>query len=113
MSPDIPPAVEAPATSSSSDSPARGPGQQGGRQAGTPTVRVFLSSPGDVADERVLARGVLDSIQKERGFAGRVFLEEVSWDDPDNPVALDARFTPQQAILTGSGRSLPTARWWR
>jgi hypothetical protein len=61
-------------------------------------VRVFLSSPGDVADERGLARQVLQSLPKEVSFAGKIHIDEISWDDPGNPVALDARFTPQEAI---------------
>ena len=61
-------------------------------------VRVFISSPGDVADERALARQVLQYLPKEKAFAGRLIIEEVSWDDPGNPVALDARLTPQEAI---------------
>ena len=61
-------------------------------------VQIFLSSPGDVADERGLARQVLQSLPKEVSFAGKIHIDEISWDDPGNPVALDARFTPQEAI---------------
>ena len=62
------------------------------------TVRIFLSSPGDVADERGLARQVLQGLASERAFSGKVLIEAVSWDDPGNPAALDAGLTPQEAI---------------
>lgn len=61
-------------------------------------LRVFLSSPGDVADERNLARQVLRKLEKERAFKGKIDLEEVSWDDPDQAHPLDAHLTPQEAI---------------
>jgi formylglycine-generating enzyme required for sulfatase activity len=62
------------------------------------TVRIFLSSPGDVADERGLARQVLRRLGKERQFREKVRIEDVSWDDPDDPVTFDAHYTPQEAI---------------
>jgi formylglycine-generating enzyme required for sulfatase activity len=61
-------------------------------------LRVFLSSPGDVADERALARKVLDYLPKERFFSDRVLIQEVSWDDPGSPVPLVAHLTPQDGI---------------
>ena len=66
---------------------------------GTPVhLRVFLSSPGDVTDERNLARQVLRKLEKERTFKGQIDLEEISWDDPDQAHPLDAHLTPQKAI---------------
>ena len=62
------------------------------------SLRIFLSSPGDVADERGLARSVLARLNKDPSFRGRVRLEEVSWDDPDASVPLAAHLTPQEAI---------------
>lgn len=61
-------------------------------------LRVFLSSPGDVTDERALARKILDYLPKERPFRGRLLIEEVSWDDPGAPTPLAAHLTPQEAI---------------
>ena len=60
--------------------------------------RVFLSSPGDVTDERGLARQVLQHLPKEPGLHRRVVLEEISWDDPGAPVPLAAHLTPQATI---------------
>ncbi|MEQ8860741.1 MAG: tetratricopeptide repeat protein [Pseudomonadales bacterium] len=42
------------------------------------TVRVFISSPADVAVERVVSRGVVDRLQGE--FAGHFALEMVFWE---------------------------------
>jgi len=67
-------------------------------------IKVFLSSPGDVAAERDVARRVLGSLQKERSFADRFLLVEVSWDDPEHPTPMDASLTPQQAINRERGK---------
>src|SRR5262245_37987408 len=64
-------------------------------------LRVFLSSPGDVADERGLARQVLARLPQEAQFRGRVLIEDVSWDNPAAPVPLAAQLTPQEAINQG------------
>jgi formylglycine-generating enzyme required for sulfatase activity len=61
-------------------------------------LRVFLSSPSDVADERGLARAVLRDLPKEPQFQGRLALEEVSWDAPGAGAPLAAHLTPQEAI---------------
>ena len=47
-----------------------------GEQARGPSVvyRIFLASPGDVCDERELARAVIEQIRAERAFRGRVDL---------------------------------------
>jgi formylglycine-generating enzyme required for sulfatase activity/energy-coupling factor transporter ATP-binding protein EcfA2 len=60
--------------------------------------RIFLSSPGDVADERALARRVLNTLPKEPQFQGQVHIEEVSWDNPGASTPLDAHLNPQEAI---------------
>ncbi len=67
------------------------------------TVRIFLSSPGDVAAERTKARELLLGLARGPFVRGRVHIDVVSWDDPAAPAPMDARFTPQQAV----DRSLP------
>ena len=48
-----------------------------------PLVRIFLSSPGDVADERTSARQLIDAeLPKLRSLRGRLALELIAWDDP-------------------------------
>lgn len=43
-----------------------------------PTLSIFVSSPGDVAQERALAEGVIERLQGE--FASRVRLEPIFWE---------------------------------
>lgn len=64
-------------------------------------LRVFLSSPGDVAEERRLARKVLDALPYDPGLRGRISIEAVSWDDPRAPAPTFAHLTPQEAIDRG------------
>lgn len=52
------------------------------------TIRIFISSPGDVAEERERARQVVDSLR--RRYAGRLELKPVLWEDL--PLQADASF---------------------
>ncbi len=61
-------------------------------------LRVFISSPGDVADERNLAREVLHTLPNDPVYRGCIGIEAVSYDDPGDPVAMAAHLTPQAAI---------------
>jgi hypothetical protein len=62
-------------------------------------VRVFLSSPGDVADERSVTRRLLkEELPYDRLLQGRVTFEVVSWDDPAGKSPMPANLTPQQAV---------------
>ena len=67
-------------------------------------LRVFLASPGDVADERGLALTVLEQLQYDPLLRGRITLETVAWDKPGAGTPLLATMTPQEAIKQG----LPT-----
>lgn len=64
-------------------------------------LRVFLASPGDVADERGLALKVLEQLQYDPVFRGRIFLEAVAWDKPGAGTPMLATMTPQAAIAAG------------
>ena len=66
-----------------------------------PGFRIFLASPGDVRDERALARAVIEQIRLERAFRERVNLEIIAWDQPGVAVAMEASLTPQEAIKRG------------
>src|SRR5215203_7215136 len=63
-------------------------------------IRVFLSSPGDVADERALARRLLkDELPSDPLLLrGSVTFDVVTWDDPAAPIPMDAAITPQEAV---------------
>ncbi|MFA7173698.1 MAG: hypothetical protein WC340_09825 [Kiritimatiellia bacterium] len=57
-----------------------------------PTIRIFISSPGDVAVERGKARKVVEALQKR--YAGRLKLETMLWED----LPLGAETSFQQGI---------------
>ena len=62
-----------------------------------PLVRIFLSSPGDVAEERTLARQLIDSeLPKLPSLRGRLALELIAWDDPAAQIPMLATETPQE-----------------
>jgi hypothetical protein len=60
-------------------------------------LRIFLASPGDVANERTLARAVVDQLRYDSTWHGRVTLEVVAWDNP-GAVAMLATATPQASV---------------
>jgi hypothetical protein len=64
-------------------------------------LRVFLASPGDVAQERALARKVIDDLQYDGLLLGRVTLQSIAWDKPGAGTPMLATMTPQEAISAG------------
>ncbi|MGE4045712.1 MAG: NB-ARC domain-containing protein, partial [Acetobacteraceae bacterium] len=74
---------------------------------GTATVlRVFLASPGDVAEERAFVRTYLESVlPKSPLLRGRaVRFDVIAWDDPHAPTSMPAHMTPQEAVIAAKGR---------
>ncbi|MET8762632.1 hypothetical protein [Lentzea sp. NPDC004782] len=67
-------------------------------------IRVFRSSPGDVADERAVALEVLDRLAYEPALRGRVAIEVVAWDEPGAGAPVLATATPQASIAVGLPR---------
>jgi hypothetical protein len=63
-------------------------------------LRIFLSSPGDVAEERQLAREAVAELAREPGFESAK-LEVISWDDPQGRTPLVAQLDPQGAVERG------------
>lgn len=61
-------------------------------------LTVFLSSPGDVHDERRIAREILEELPRRPAFRGKVFVEIVAWDDPYARTPLTANETPQRSV---------------
>jgi hypothetical protein len=62
-------------------------------------LRIFLSSPGDVADERALARSLIkEDLPYDPFLRGRITFDVVSWDDPAAPIPMEASITPQEAV---------------
>ena len=67
--------------------------------------RVFISSPGDVQDERRMAREVLDALQSAPAFQDKVELVPVLWDDPKHPTPLEAGASGQSSVDRYQGLS--------
>ena len=68
-------------------------------------LKIFISSPGDVQDERNLARQLIkDEPPVDGSLLGKISLLPFSWDDPHAGVPLLASMTPQEAVDRGLGR---------
>lgn len=63
-------------------------------------IRIFLSSPADVAEERSLARSLIDSLAFEPFLRNQVTLDVVSWENHAT-AAMPEHLTPQAAINRG------------
>jgi hypothetical protein len=69
-------------------------------------LRIFLSSPGDVVDERNLARGLLkNELPFDPLLRRHIEFDVVSWDDPASPTPMPATLTPRSC--TSSLRLIP------
>jgi HEAT repeat protein len=62
------------------------------------TLRVFISSPGDVANERFLVRQLLRELPYDPFLRGNIAFDVISYDDPVAPTPLPANLTPQEAV---------------
>lgn len=61
-------------------------------------LRVFISSPGDVGDERRLAREIIEALPRDPAYRGKITSEAVAYDDPDAPSPMPAGITPQLGV---------------
>ena len=60
--------------------------------------RIFISSPGDVAEERRMVREALQRLNKDAFVRGQIAIDVVTWDDPEGPSAVVANLSPQVAL---------------
>ncbi|MBZ0283975.1 MAG: DUF4062 domain-containing protein [Anaerolineae bacterium] len=67
-------------------------------------IRIFLSSPSDVSQERKVALTVIDQLQYHPLFRDKITVEVVAWDKPGASTPLLANMTPQEAINQGLRR---------
>jgi len=67
-------------------------------------LRVFLASPGDVAEERALAFEALDRLSYDPLLVEKVTIRAVAWDKPGAGMPMFAEMTPQEAIKAGLPR---------
>lgn len=61
-------------------------------------LRVFVSSPGDVGEERTAARMALQALPEALGARDRLRVEAVLWDDPRAPVPLEMGRSGQASV---------------
>lgn len=64
-------------------------------------VRIFISSPNDVTDERIIASQVIEGLQYDPDLRNAVTLEVVAWDKKGSDTPLLAIMPPQEAINEG------------
>lgn len=69
------------------------------RPSHVPLVRIFISSPGDVNNERKIAIDLIRHLPNRPALRERVTFAIVAWDDPDARTPLRATLTPQEALL--------------
>lgn len=63
-----------------------------------PTIRVFLSSPGDVDAERKIAVSQIEFLANSNLFKNRVHIEIITWDNPRYGAVMSANLSPQEAV---------------
>ncbi|MBZ0318116.1 MAG: hypothetical protein K8L91_16975 [Anaerolineae bacterium] len=63
-----------------------------------PLIRIFLSSLGDVAEERRLAQQVIQELPNQPVFRNKVKLAVIAWDDLASSTLTEASLTSQAAI---------------
>ena len=64
-------------------------------------IHIFIDSPGDIAAEREVVRGVINELNEVEYFDNRL-LNAVAWDS-DDYVSVASR-TPQENIIAGLPR---------
>jgi hypothetical protein len=63
-----------------------------------PVLRIFLSSPGDVADERKIARELIKAELQGSAPYRHLKLEVIAWDDPAARIPMLANETSQESV---------------
>jgi hypothetical protein len=64
-------------------------------------IRVFVSSPSDVFEERQIAREMLERLPYDPLIRGKMTIDVVAWDAPDGGIPLLATRSPQSAVDLG------------
>jgi hypothetical protein len=68
-------------------------------------LRIFISSPSDVSEERRLARELVDGVlRKDPAFRDHLLIESVAWDDPEAPTPMLATEEPQISVNAAKPR---------
>lgn len=67
-------------------------------------LTLFVSSPGDVAEERAAVRRVITELESGHLLRGKVNFRVVAWDDPQAASPMEAGVTPQDSVNRYTGR---------
>ena len=67
-------------------------------------LSVFVSSPGDVTEERAAVHRVIIELENSHLLRGKVHFEVVAWDDPHAASPMEAGVTPQDSVNRYTGR---------
>ncbi|MGK2898844.1 MAG: tetratricopeptide repeat protein [Burkholderiaceae bacterium] len=68
------------------------------------SLRIFLSSPGDVAEEREITHKVVSELAGSHLLRERVTLDLVTWDDPRAATPMEVGVTPQESVNRFAGK---------
>lgn len=68
---------------------------------GVGIVKVFISSPSDLAAERKICASVVERLNRDPFLIGDVALKAFAWDDPNARVPFLAALSPQEAVNRG------------
>ncbi len=76
-------------------------------------LRIFLSSPGDVADERALALQLFERLQYDPLLRGQITIDAVAWDKQRRGRA-DARHPsrPRKRLIKDCPSPRNATSWW-
>jgi len=66
-----------------------------------PQIKVFLSSPGDVNEERIIARNFIEDLPYRPLLRDKIAIRIIAWDKQGAGTALRANMKPQEAINLG------------
>jgi hypothetical protein len=61
-------------------------------------IKVFVSSPGDVADERRIVHAILRDLEEAPAWQGKISIRVIRWDNPNSPTPMYANYSPQEAV---------------
>lgn len=68
-----------------------------------PQLRIFISSPGDLSEQRDIAEDVLTELFNRRTYRDTVTAQIIRWDKPQrgNPYPRPQRIPPDRTSLVG------------
>jgi hypothetical protein len=67
-------------------------------------LRIFISSPCDVAEERHVARKVITELENNHLIRSKIHFEVIAWDDSYAACPMEAGDTPQSSVSRYIGR---------